>query len=220
MDSGATFQPGWSHDFMWDAHGCRESLQSSRGSRRMAPSSCFTNMSSLCLSNQPTALMAACGAFVKGSFHVFVEMINNAPSQILQEEQMSCNATVYSSEQSCRFVKLLTWLRSPTSPPKQFGCSQHTSVKWQENGFGWELQRCFSWLVFFSMYILSSPWTSVVFISGCRGQRPCVVPCFHRWTWLWGTDDLPSFGLFRRLLTGTEEASDLYRWWLDSMFPV
>lgn len=40
--------------------------------------------------------MAACTPFVKGPFHAFVEMINKAPSQILQKEWISCSVTVYS----------------------------------------------------------------------------------------------------------------------------
>lgn len=74
-------------------------------------------MSSLCLSNRLTALMAACSPFVKGSFHAFVEMINNAPSQILQKEWISCSVTVYSRSLCTRAPGLCLRCEDPDLAP-------------------------------------------------------------------------------------------------------
>lgn len=55
-------------------------------------------------------------------------------------------------------VKILTWLRSPRGPSKTiWSFSAYERLKWQGNGFAWELWRCFSWLVLYNMYILSFP---------------------------------------------------------------
>lgn len=55
-------------------------------------------------------------------------------------------------------VKILTWLRSPRGPSKTiWSFSAYERLKWQENGFAWELWRCFSWPVLYNMYILSFP---------------------------------------------------------------
>lgn len=152
MDFTAKFQPGRSDDIMEEDDGCRPSLESSRGRRCMAPTSCFTHMSSLCVSNRPAALVAACAPFVKGSFHAFVEMINNAPPQILQKERISCSEAVSARSLCTRAAGLCLRCEDPDPAPltplllqNSLDFSASECVKWQESGSGWELRRCFPW---------------------------------------------------------------------------
>lgn len=157
----------------------------------------------------------------KGSFHAFAVITNNAPSQILQKEQISCSVTVFAPQlQVCVYRVVI-----PTRPPPALQhpvFSQHKTVRsGRKTAFVVNSDVVFVGPTFPNMYILSFPWTAVILISGVWGQCPCVLPCFLPFILERGCEGqaaLPS-SVFGSLLTSTEVLSVLYRGLL-SMFPL
>lgn len=115
---------------------------------------------------------------------------------MLQKEQISCSLTVFTHVLFAPQLQVsVCGVGIPTRPLPALQhpvFSQHKTVRsGRKTGFLVNSDVVFVGPAFPNMYILSFPWTTVIFISGVWGQCPCVLPCFvpfHPWTWLRGID--------------------------------
>lgn len=112
--------------------------------------------------------------------------MNNAPSQILEKEWISCGVTVFTRVPFAPQLQVCVCrAKIPTRPPLaslalQNGVfSQHTTVRTgRKTGLIVNSDVVFVGPALYNVHSLSLPWTSVIFISGCWGQCPCVLPVF------------------------------------------